>query len=157
MRLGADLAHVVCDPEAGSAIKTYSPDLIVHRVVKEEQTAEEVKEVLTGILTRMHAIVVGPGLGRDEYMFNAARAAIGIAKENKQYIVIDADGLFLVGKEPEIIKGYKRAVLTPNVIEFGRLCESMVSQVIQLADTLMAERAMSLLEHRPEGRPRLPR
>lgn len=36
MLLGADLGHVICDPEAGSAIKTYSPDLIVHRVLKEQ-------------------------------------------------------------------------------------------------------------------------
>lgn len=43
------------------------------------------------------------------------------------YIVIDADGLFLVGTDPSVIKGYKRAVLTPNVVEFGRLCDSMVS------------------------------
>jgi ATP-dependent NAD(P)H-hydrate dehydratase len=34
------------------------------------------------------------------------------------------DGLFLVQNNPEIIHGYKQAVLTPNVMEFARLCRA---------------------------------
>ncbi len=34
------------------------------------------------------------------------------------------DGLFLVSTDPSVIKGYQLAVLTPNVVEFGRLCET---------------------------------
>lgn len=81
---------------------------------------------LEGILSRLHTIVVGPGLGREEYMQNAAKMAISYAKKNDMYIVIDADGLFLVGNDPSVVKGYKKCVLTPNVVEFGRLCDSMV-------------------------------
>jgi len=125
MRLGADLAHVICDPEAGTVIKGYSPDLIVHRVISEDAAPEKIESLLSGIIERLHIIVVGPGLGREDYMQNAARTAIQLAKKQNQYIVIDADGLFLVGNEPDVIKGYKRAVLTPNVVEFARLCEKM--------------------------------
>lgn len=57
----------------------------------------------------------------------AARVAIKLARENNVYIVIDADGLFLIQTDPSIVKGYRRAVLTPNVVEFGRLVESCVS------------------------------
>lgn len=32
------------------------------------------------------------------------------------------DGLFLLQSRPDIVHGYRRAVLTPNVVEFGRLC-----------------------------------
>jgi len=71
-------------------------------------------------------IVVGPGLGREPYMQNAAKMAISLARQNNMYVVLDADGLFLVCNEPDVIKGYKRAVLTPNVVEFGRLCDTMV-------------------------------
>lgn len=55
----------------------------------------------------------------------AAKTAIGIAREMNLFIVIDADGLWLVQNEPDVIKGYKRAVLTPNVIEFKRLCDAL--------------------------------
>lgn len=41
-------------------------------------------------------------------------------------MVIDADGLWLVQEDPEVVKGYKKAVLTPNVVEFKRLCDAVV-------------------------------
>ena len=43
------------------------------------------------------------------------------------FIGMDADALLLVGNDPNIIKGYRRVVLTPNVVEFKRLSESVVS------------------------------
>jgi len=33
---GADLSHVICSPTAAQAIKSYSPDLIVHPILGEE-------------------------------------------------------------------------------------------------------------------------
>ena len=38
----------------------------------------------------------------------------------------------MITNEPEIICGYKRAVLTPNAIEFSRLYEKMVLKLIVL-------------------------
>jgi len=58
-------------------------------------------------------------------MQSFARMAISIARERGMFIVLDADGLYLVGKDTSIIKGYRRAVLTPNVVEFKRLSEQV--------------------------------
>ena len=33
---GVDLSHVICAPTAANAIKSYSPDLIVHPILREE-------------------------------------------------------------------------------------------------------------------------
>ena len=41
--------------------------------------------------------------------------------------MLDADSLLLVGEDVSLIKGYRRAVLTPNVVEFKRLSERVVS------------------------------
>lgn len=57
----------------------------------------------------------------------SARIALRLARENQLYVVLDADGLFLVQNDPSVIEGYERAVLTPNVVEFGRLAETCVS------------------------------
>lgn len=76
-------------------------------------------------MSRLHVLVVGPGLGREEYMQNYARTAIGIARKNAMFLVLDADALWLVTQDPSIIKGYRRVVLTPNVMEFKRLCEKL--------------------------------
>jgi len=38
--------------------------------------------------------------------------------------VLDADGLALAQTRPELVQGYKECILTPNVVEFGRLCKA---------------------------------
>jgi len=54
-----------------------------------------------------------------------AKIAVSMAKERKMYIVLDADGLYMIGEDISIIKGYRRAVLTHNVVEFKRLSEQI--------------------------------
>lgn len=81
---------------------------------------------------RLHVLVVGPGLGREDYMQNFARLAVSIAKEQKMYLVLDADALYMVGKDVSIIKGYEKAVVTPNVVEFKRLSKAVVGSIICL-------------------------
>lgn len=78
------------------------------------------------MLSRLHVLVIGPGLGREEYMLTFARLALDIAKEQGMFLVLDADGLYMAGRELSLIKGYQRAVLTPNVVEFKRLSEQAV-------------------------------
>lgn len=46
------------------------------------------------------------------------------AREQKLPFVLDADGLQIAQTRPEIVHGYPECVLTPNVVEFGRLCKS---------------------------------
>ncbi len=58
-------------------------------------------------------------------MLAHARTAISIARNRGMYIVLDADGLYMVGKDKSIIQGYRRAVITPNVVEFKRLSEQI--------------------------------
>ncbi|KAI5120435.1 hypothetical protein M0805_009897 [Coniferiporia weirii] len=124
-RVGADLSHVICSPTAAGAIKGYAPDLIVHPILREDKSPESVRSELSALLQRLHVLVVGPGLGREDYMQTFARLAVSIAREQQMYLVLDADALFMVGNDPSIIKGYEKAVLTPNVVEFKRLSEAV--------------------------------
>lgn len=59
--------------------------------------------------------------------------------------MIDADGLWLVQNEPETVIGYDRAVLTPNVMEFGRLCDAMVRHMSERLKSSLVERRRSSL------------
>lgn len=85
----------------------------------------------------MHVLVVGPGLGREDYMQKFARLAVSVAREQDMYLVLDADALYMVGKDPAVIKGYHKAVLTPNVVEFKRLSEAVV-RVLSLRTNIHA-------------------
>ena len=55
-----------------------------------------------------------------------AKLTLSLARKKDMFVVLDADALFLVGKDPDIIKGYAKAVLTPNIVEFKRLSEALV-------------------------------
>jgi ATP-dependent NAD(P)H-hydrate dehydratase len=87
-----------------------------------------VKTELEGLLQRLHVLVLGPGLGREDYMQRFAKIALGVARAQGMYVVIDADGLWMVGQHLDTVRGYRRAVLTPNVMEFKRLAEATVSR-----------------------------
>ncbi|XP_076857898.1 ATP-dependent (S)-NAD(P)H-hydrate dehydratase isoform X2 [Brachyhypopomus gauderio] len=121
LKVGADLSHVFCTRDAATVIKSYSPELIVHPVLDSPNAVEEVEKWLP----RLHSLVVGPGLGRQDMLLKNAKAIIEKSKSRGIPIVIDADGLWLVAKEPSVIQGYRRGILTPNIMEFSRLYEAM--------------------------------
>lgn len=58
-------------------------------------------------------------------MQSYARTAVSIARNRGMFIVLDADGLYMIGKDKSVIQGYRRAVITPNVVEFKRLAEQI--------------------------------
>jgi ATP-dependent NAD(P)H-hydrate dehydratase len=89
------------------------------------RSSDTVKPELQSILSRLHVLIVGPGLGRESYMQSYAKMAVSMARERGMFIVLDADGLYMVGQDASIIKGYRRAVVTPNVVEFKRLSEQL--------------------------------
>uniref|UniRef100_A0A8C0L4Z1 ATP-dependent NAD(P)H-hydrate dehydratase n=1 Tax=Canis lupus dingo TaxID=286419 RepID=A0A8C0L4Z1_CANLU len=83
LKVGADLSHVFCTREAAPVIKSYSPELIVHPVLDSPSAVHDVEEWLP----RLHALVVGPGLGRDNILLENVKyssaprraAAAGVA------------------------------------------------------------------------------
>ncbi|KAI9171616.1 ATP-dependent (S)-NAD(P)H-hydrate dehydratase [Paramyrothecium foliicola] len=138
-RLGCDMSHVICTPGAGAVIKTYSPNLMVHPIMRQspdcgspgqdskdvEANPDKIAANVVEMFPRLHALVIGPGLGRDPLMQETVLRVIREARERGLPIVLDADALLVVMKEPSLMKGYKTAILTPNVVEFGRLCDSL--------------------------------
>ncbi|TPX38008.1 hypothetical protein SmJEL517_g00005 [Synchytrium microbalum] len=133
LRVGADLCHIFCERNAGTVIKTYSPELIVHpyllttdHITSDYETIiSKIVSRVTSVFPRLHVVLVGPGLSRDDAMMQCATRVIKAAKDLNMPLVIDADGLFLIQNDPSIISGYPYAVLTPNANEFARLCEVM--------------------------------
>jgi len=60
-----------------------------------------------------------------------ARVAIQLARDAGLYLVLDADALLLVQNDPELIRGYRKAIVTPNIAEFARLCQALVRYTVQ--------------------------
>ncbi|XP_069626368.1 ATP-dependent (S)-NAD(P)H-hydrate dehydratase isoform X1 [Haliaeetus albicilla] len=130
LKVGADLSHVFCTKDAATVIKSYSPELIVHPVLDSPNAVHEVEKWLP----RLHSVVIGPGLGRDEVLLENAKGIIEKSKVKGIPIVIDADGLWLISQQPSLIQGYQRAILTPNYMEFSRLYEAMLRDPVDSSD-----------------------
>lgn len=99
-----------------------------------DDTAETIAEAVIQMLSRVHVLIVGPGLGRDQLMQDTCALVIKAARENGTPFVLDADGLYLAQTRPELVQGCKECILTPNVVEFGRLCKSKGIEVETLEE-----------------------
>ncbi|KAG6015593.1 hypothetical protein E4U54_003296 [Claviceps lovelessii] len=133
-RLGCDMSHVICTPSAAAVIKTYSPNLMVHPLMRQTPSddgetkrpdPDDVAATIIEMLPRLHVLVIGPGLGRDPLMQDTVSRVIQTAREKQVPVVLDADALQLVQTNPGLVKGYKEAVLTPNVVEFSRIWDAL--------------------------------
>ena len=92
---GADLSHVFCDEAAAGPIKSYSPELIVHGCLRGgqgQQGVEAQADAVSAWFPSLTALVVGPGLGRDETLQAVAAAVVERAAAASLPLVIDADG-----------------------------------------------------------------
>ncbi|KAJ6103698.1 YjeF C-terminal domain carbohydrate kinase-like protein [Penicillium sp. IBT 16267x] len=139
---GCDMSHVLCERSAAQVIKAYSPNLMVHPLLPSIDTVKNPKEIdaptlagpIISMLSRLHALVIGPGLGRDGVTLKVVAEVIKEARSRSIPFVLDADGLLLVTEDPSLIKGYKECILTPNVVEFGRLAKALGINVSSQAD-----------------------
>ncbi|XP_078683205.1 ATP-dependent (S)-NAD(P)H-hydrate dehydratase-like [Branchiostoma floridae x Branchiostoma belcheri] len=124
LKSGADLAHVFCTSDAATVIKSYSPELIVHPLLDKQTGVAE----MSTWMERLHTLVVGPGMGREQHIMDNVKGVIAKARQLSIPVVIDADGLWLVTVSPEVITGYNKAILTPNIVEFNRLFQAMLGK-----------------------------
>ncbi|KAF7563478.1 hypothetical protein G7046_g625 [Stylonectria norvegica] len=157
-RLGCDMSHVICTPAAAAVIKTYSPNLMVHPLMRQtppptqntvastsshfkdpDSDVEHISSKIIEMLPRLHVLVIGPGLGRDPLMQATVARVIRAARDKNLPMVLDADALLVVQKDPGLVRGYKGAVLTPNIVEFGRLCEALKLDIQDEGETAKVE------------------
>ena len=124
MRTGADLAHVFCPREAGAVIKAYSPDLIVHPLLDGPEAVAQIREWAP----RLSSLVVGPGLGRERRALDTVARLVEALRPHELPMVFDADSLWLLAQQPDLVRGYHSAVLTPNAVEFCRLYKAVLQE-----------------------------
>lgn len=94
---------------------------------------------IVNMLSRLHSLVIGPGLGRDGVTLKVVTEVIKEARSKSIPFVLDADGLLIVTEDPNIVKGYKECILTPNVVEFGRLAKALGIEVPSQAEIAQEE------------------
>lgn len=145
LRCGGDLSHVFCSPSAATPIKAYAPETIVHPYLPDDNEFDKIDssiDRITKCLSMVNSLVIGPGLGRNPCTLEFAEKFIERLKINvpKMPVILDADALFLVSQKPNIVKGCKNFIMTPNGGEYIRLCDSLSlprdAPVIEIAKKL---------------------
>lgn len=101
---------------------TSGPDAIVHRTI---DGGDALADLLAD--ARIGAVVIGPGLGRDEAAMELLDAAIGCERD----LVIDGDALSLLGETAAERLRTRRAatLLTPHAGEFARMFDAAGSKI----------------------------
>ncbi|KAN0038073.1 hypothetical protein ACTA71_000245 [Dictyostelium dimigraforme] len=133
LKIGSDICHIFAPTEGGTAtaLKTMSPDLIVHPIEKNDPS-----DIIPWLLS-LHVIVVGPGLGRSSGAWSCASEVIKAARNINLPIVLDGDALRLICDNLDIIKGYDKAILTPNFVEFKSLSDSVKKMIGDTSNNLL--------------------
>jgi hypothetical protein len=91
---------------------------------------EEMVSLVVSMLPRLHSLVIGPGLGRDDTVLDAVGQIILAARARGLPMVIDADGLFLI---TQVCRA-----------KFAQLCCAMFATVVLLAQWLGIALAFTL-------------
>ncbi len=148
-RAGAGYVTVLCPPDAAQAISHHVVEQIVTPWPEGDEAA--VVEALLDATRHAGAVVIGPGLGREERTQTIVR---GYIKETMRPLVVDADALFALVGHTDVVAG-KKAVLTPHDGEFSRLlgehADAAISNRIRAADEFAERLDATLLLKGPRS------
>ena len=119
LRTGADLAIVATPKRAYPIVAKFSPNLVVKGLRSDVVTPADIP-LITELLPRCHAVVIGPGLGAARETEDAITQLIPIITQHHKPLVIDADAIKPVGDHHNLIK-HTPTVITPHGREFTKL------------------------------------
>jgi len=91
---------------AADAILARYPEVVVHEDTRPSEL-------------RVQAWTIGPGIGTDD----AARATLADVLGTDVPVIVDADGITLLGSSPSLLQRSAPTVLTPHDREFARVAE----------------------------------
>ena len=115
MRTGVDLVTIATPESSYHEVAAQSPVLMVRKLRGSTLCHDHVKELLK-MSEVCDAVLIGPGLGRDEHTFEAVKEFVSLCRKP---LVIDADGLNALGTDFNA-KG-PQTVLTPHSGEYLRI------------------------------------
>lgn len=140
-RMGAGLVKVLTVPGNRTILQTQLPEAIVAAYEPEMADADEenFRAEIEKQCDWADAIVLGPGLGRADYVKKLVEIVLSHAYVP---IVLDADGLNTVADFPELTRYFtENIIVTPHMGEMARLTGQTVAEL--KADAVSAARAYS--------------
>ncbi|WP_349204850.1 NAD(P)H-hydrate dehydratase [Niallia hominis] len=140
-RMGAGLVRIVTPEENRQILQTLLPESIVTTYQRSQLDGDW----LTEAINWASAIVIGPGMGISEEAKYLLSKVLSISKVP---LVIDADAITLVAKEPELLHDHEqKIIMTPHVGEMSRLTgkpiPKIADDIIEVAEKFAAEKKLT--------------
>ncbi len=123
-RSGAGLVEILTDESNRTVLQSSLPEAIV---TVYDSTAESC--LLTAI-ERADAIVAGCGLGVSPSSRKLLSDLLHACDTQSTPLILDADALNLISKNPSLLKHAKGAIITPHMKEFSRLSGLDISEIL---------------------------
>lgn len=126
---GSGLVTIACPEEINSVLEQKTTEIMTYPLKSENgMISKEAIPELLKILPRFDAVLFGPGIGRSEEIEELLKAVI---RSCEVPLIIDADGLFALSKNPDIISECKCSlILTPHEMEMSRLTGEDISYIM---------------------------
>lgn len=128
---GVDMVRIIAPKRAADIIASFSPDLAAYPLEgnwleeKHLPTLISMTESAKIVSRGKTAVVIGGGMGRTE---ETQEAILEYLSRVTCPVVIDADAIHALAKNPEIISG-KNFLITPHTYEFFILTEKEIYQL----------------------------
>ncbi len=130
-RSGVDMVRIIAPKRAADIIASFSPNLATYPLGGDWLEKKHLPILFTmtkaaeEVSRRKTAIIIGGGMGRTE---ETRTAILEYLSQISSPVVIDADAIHAVGRQPEIIYG-KPFLITPHAYEFFVLTKKEISQL----------------------------
>jgi NAD(P)H-hydrate epimerase len=136
LRTGAGLVGVLTPEENRIVLQTSLPEAIIT-----SYTADNGAELLLASMQKATCIVAGCGLS----VTPESRKLLSVLLHNvdtaKTPLILDADALNLISRNPSFLKYIKGAIITPHALEFSRLSGYSVEDILASTTNLAYEYA----------------
>lgn len=122
LRSGAGYVFLMHRPELKGYYDTVIPEILCTQIASAENAKEADTDALLQQLERASSVLIGPGLGTDEYAESVLRACL---QKLEIPLILDADAITLISQVPELKVHLAKpnVLITPHVGEFIRIAE----------------------------------
>ena len=130
-RAGVDMVRIIAPKRAADIIASFSPNLAAYPLDGKWLTKQHLATLISmtesakAVARGNAAVVIGGGMGRTE---ETQEAILEYLEQVSLPVVIDADAIHAISKNPEIISG-KKFLITPHTYEFFILTGKEIYQL----------------------------
>ena len=135
-RTGAGLVEIFTPEENRTVLQASLPEAIITAY-----NSENAAELLLSSLEKADCVAAGCGLSVTPLSRKILSTLLHNIDTKVKPLILDADALNLISKNPSFLKYIKGAIITPHALEFSRLTGNSVKDVLDRPDALAHEYA----------------